>query len=45
VLDLLAKNTIGLEGQLEPGKYKFRVILNDKLGRKKAEKIADFMVR
>ena len=45
VMDLFAQNSINLEGQLPPGKYKFKATLKDKLSEKTAIHIVDFEIR
>ncbi len=44
VLDLFAENSIDFEGQLPPGKYKFKAVLNDKLRGKSITKIIEFEI-
>jgi hypothetical protein len=45
VLDLFARNSLDLGGQLPPGSYGFRAVIKDKLGDKKAEKTVTFEIR
>ncbi len=45
VMDLFAQNSINLEEQLPPGKYKFKATLKDKLNEKTAVYIVDFEIR
>jgi len=44
VMDVFAQNNITLSGQLEPGKYVFKAVLNDKLSDKTAAKTAEFEI-
>ena len=43
-MDVFAQNNITLSGQLEPGKYVFKAVLNDKLSDKTAAKTAEFEI-
>ena len=45
VLDMYAQNSLDLQGQLPPGKYKFRAVLHDKLRNDSVTKIFDFEVK
>lgn len=45
VLDLFAENSIELDGQLPPGKYKFKAVLNDKLRGESVTKIIELEIR
>lgn len=45
VLDLFARNSLDLGGQLPPGSYGFRAVIKDKLGDKKAERTVTFEIR
>jgi hypothetical protein len=45
LMDLYARNNVTLEGQVPPGKYKFKAVLKDNLSGKIAIKIVDFEIR
>lgn len=45
VLDMYAQNSLDLQGELPPGKYKFRAVLHDKLRNASVTKMFDFEVR
>jgi hypothetical protein len=45
VMDLFAQNSLNLGGGVPAGKYKFKAVLQDKLGGKTAVKVVDFEVR
>ena len=45
VMDLYARNSITLGGQVPPGHYRFKAVLKDKLSGKSVVKVADFEIR
>lgn len=45
VLDLFARNSLDLGGQLPPGSYGFRAVIKDKLADRKAERTVNFEIR
>ena len=45
VMDLFAQNSIDLEGNIPPGKYKFKATFKDQLRGKSVTKIIDFEIR
>lgn len=45
VMDLYARNTITLGGQVPPGHYRFKAVLKDKLSGRSVVKVADFEIR
>ena len=45
IMDLYARNSVSLAGQVPPGRYQFRAVLKDKLSGKSAVKVVPFEIR